>query len=447
MYGKGWTISMNLLQGKIKHIYFNYLAAAFGSALIVSIYSLVDCAMVGQYEGPTGVAALATVMPVWNIIFGFGLLFGIGGAVLMSTSKGKGEGLRANQWFTSALIGGAILSVVILFLFVFFSSPLLRLFGADENLLPLAEGYLAFIKPVIPLFLLGQLATAFLRNDNAPGKATVAVICGGIFNVAGDWFFVFVCDMGIRGAGLATALGQCITFCILLSHFFSAKCTLRLVRPAALCRDLCRIFTTGFSTFFVDIAVGVLSMLMNNQIMRYEGTSALAVYGVIINVNMLVQACAYGIGQAAQPIMSVNFGAGQYKRVRETLYLSLFTVAVMSLAWTAITMGFPAQLTGLFMSPTPEVLVIAPAIMRCYFSSFLLLPLTIFSTYYFQSILKPGASFLVSVSRGLVISGILIFLLPAVWGGRALWLAMPITELIVAVMVCFFIRKYNRMAA
>lgn len=184
---------------------------------------------------------------------------------------------------------------------------------------------------MFPLFLFNQMLAAFLRNDGDPGRATAAVLAGGIFNVLGDYFFVFTCDMGIFGAGLATAIGSGISFLVMLTHFCSRKNTLRLVKPEALGRKLRDISVTGFSTFFIDVAMGILTVL----------------------------------------------------------------------------------------------------------------PFNIFSTYYFQAFMKPRAAFVVSVARGLVISGVLILLLPVLAGAEALWLAMPITEVLVMVYAAAVMRSYT----
>ena len=435
---------MDLLQGKVKNIYFKYLVAAFGSAMITSIYSIVDMAMVGQYQGPTGTAALAVVAPIWNIIYSLGLLTGIGGSVLYSHARGKSTKEEANEFFTVAFIGTVLFAVASWVAIVFFEEPLLMLFGANEALLPLAQDYMKPIRFAIPLFVFNQMFAAFLRNDNRPALATGAVLAGGIFNVVGDYVFVFTCNLGIYGAGLATALGSLITFLVMLSHFFSKKNTLRLVLPHKVFWRSKRILTLGFSTFFIDIAMGILTMMFNRQIMHYFGTDALSVYGIIVNISTLVQCCAYSVGQAAQPIISINHGAKQGKRIQETLKYALQTVAIFSLLWTAVILAVPNLFIYIFMAPTASVLAIAPGILRSYGISFLLLPLNIFSTYYFQSIMKAGASFFVSVARGIVISGIMIYMLPQLFGGSALWFAMPITEVIVTVVVVFWMIRYTR---
>lgn len=436
---------MDLLTSEIKPMYFKYLAAAFGSALISSIYGAVDMAMVGQYQGPEGTAALAVVAPVWNIIYSLGLLMGIGGSVLFTTLRGESEQNQknSNEYFTAAVIGAAALAALTWLAVVFFDVELLRLFGAEETLLPLARSYLLPVKFVVSSFLFTQLMSAFLRNDGNPALATKAVLFGGIFNVFGDYFFVFVLEMGIMGAGLATAIGSVFSLLVMLTHFRSKKNTLRIVKPVRLFFILKSICITGFSTFFIDVAMGILTMLFNRQILKYLGTDALAVYG-IINISTFVQCCAYSIGQASQPMLSANFGAGKGKRIVQILKYALGTAAVFGVVWTALAVFVPNFFVRIFMTPTDEILAIAPGIICSYGISFLLLPLNIFSTYYFQTLMKPMASFIVSVARGAVVSGMLICILPAVAGADAVWLAMPVTELLVAVYVVLKMVRYTK---
>ena len=326
---------------------------------------------------------------------------------------------------------------------ILFERPLLMFFGTDETLLALAQRYMIPVKVVFSLFLFNQMLAAFLRNDGAPALATLGVLSGGIFNVLGDWFFVFPCDMGVYGAGLATALGSAVSFLVMLTHFASRKNTLRLVKPKRLARKLWKIAVTGFSSFFIDMAMGILTVLFNRQIMQYLGSDALAIYGPIINVSTFVQCCAYSVGQGSQPIISTNFGAGKEARIRETLRYALWTVVFFGVFWTAPSVACPNLYIRIFMSPTETILAMAPAIIRTYAISFLLLPFNIFSTYYFQAILQPKAAFIVSVARGLVISGALILMLPLLAGADSLWFAMPITELVTAVYAAACIRRYT----
>ena len=316
---------------------------------------------------------------------------------------------------------------------IFFDKQLLTLFGASSDLLSLGQRYLLPIKFVLPLFLFNQMFAAYLRNDNDPTRATTAVLSGGIFNIFGDYFFVFVLDTGIFGAGLATALGTTFSFVVMMTHFISKKNTLKLVRPQQILKKMVKIF---------DVAMGILTILFNRQIMKYLGANALSVYGMIVNISTFVQCCAYSVGQASQPIISVNYGANNAERIKETLKYALKTVAFFSIMWVILILIKPMLFVNIFMTPTEEIIAIAPNIVRTYGISFILLPLNIFSTYYFQAILKPKAAFVVSIARGLVISGICIIFLPLI-NVNALWLAMPITEALVAIYAVVLMIKYT----
>lgn len=187
--------------------------------------------------------------------------------------------------------------------------------------------------------------------------------------------------------------------------------------------------------------MGVMTILFNRQIMHYLNTDALAVYGIIVNISTFVQCCAYSVGQASQPIMSLNFGAGQHGRIRDCLRCALYTTTAFGVFWTLLSLAFPNLYVYVFMSPTPSVLDIAPGIIRAYALSFLLLPFNVFSTYYFQATLQPAVSFIISISRGMLLSGALILLLPLIFGGDSVWYAMLITETLVALYVVHALRK------
>ncbi len=434
---------MDLTNGKIKKIYFKYLLAAFGSAMIVSIYSIVDMAVVGQYQGPNGTAALAVVAPIWNIIYSLGLFMGVGGSILFSAIRGKRDEDQkdANQYFTVSFIGAIVLSIIATLSIILFEKPILIFFGAsDEEILSLAISYLKPIKYVLPLFLFNQYLAAYLRNDNDPLLATVGVLSGGVFNVIGDIVFTFALNMGIFGAGLATAIGSGISFAVMMIHFVRKTNTLKFVKIDNFWKKLWMISRTGFSTFFVDAAMGILTVLFNRQIMKYLGSDALAVYGPIITISTFVQCCAYSVGQASQPIISANYGAKKSERIKETLKYSLISAFAFALFWTILSLSVPNLYVKVFIKATDSILEIAPSIIRVYSLSFILLPLNVFSTYYFQSILKPNIAFIVSILRGLVLSGVLILLLPLI-SPSLIWYAMPLTELLTSIYVVISIVK------
>lgn len=431
----------SLTQGSIKRLYFTYLGASFGSAMLSCVYGMVDAAVVGQYHGPQGAAVLSVVMPIWTILYSLGLLIGIGGSVNYSYYKAQGKPEKASAYFTLSLILTALVSTLCWVGITVFDDPLLRLFGADDTLILLAKEYLKPIKFVIPAFPFSQFLSAFLRNDGDPGRATMATIVGGIFNVVGDIYFVFGLDLGIFGAGLATALGCGLSSLLMLTHFFKKDNTLGLSRIYGHIHKTRLVTVSGFSPFLSDLAMGVVAVLFNRQIMAYLDSDALAVFGVIVQVSSVVQCSTYGVGQASQPLLSANYGAKRWDRIRQTEKYALWTVALMGLSGTAAMLIIPNGLVSLFMQPTEAVLAIAPKILRVYGLAYLSLPLNIFATYYFPSVGQAGRATVVSVARGIALCGILAYVLPWLFGSEAIWWVMPITEAAVAVYTLIGIQK------
>lgn len=420
---------MNITRDNVRKLFLRFLFPAFISASIVEVYSLVDLAMVGRSQGSEGAAALAAVAPLWNVVYSIGLWGGIGGSVLYSEAKGRGcEKKERNKFFTAALIITLAFLMVFCVLFVFFKAQIFTFFGASESLLPLCEQYVLPILFVLPVFGINQFLGAFLRNDDDPNLAMGAVLGGGAFNVVGDYVFVFVFRLGMFGAGLATAIGSVITLLLMLIHFIKKKNTLGFSSLEGFFARSWRILRSGFSSFFVDFAMGIVTIFFNQQAMRYLGAPALSIYGVILNVNTLVQCCAYGVGQAAQPIISANFGARQGGRVKSTLRYSLIAVALVSLLWALLSLCFPSLYVRLFISNAESLFSLSEVAVRLYAVGFFVLPFNVFSTYYFQSILKSGMAFLISILRGFALSVALIFLLPYLFGANALWLALPCAE-------------------
>lgn len=432
---------MDLLNDRIGRLFRKYLIAACGSALVVSIYTMVDIICVGQYEGPNGAAALACVTPIFSVFISLGMLLGIGGAVHMSLCRGEGRQQDGDRYFVISLLTGLVLSVVLTVFGMVYCEEILRLMGADDALIGLAMAYSKYVFPTFPCFLFGQLLIAYIRNDGAPLLCTAAVITGGVLNMFLDVFLVFTMDMGAAGAGLATGIGQTVSVLVLLTYFFRKSCRLRIIRPVRVGKTLRQIVTSGFAPFIVDLSYGFAIALFNNQIMSYGTATELAAYGTMANIAITFQCFYYGVGQALQPIVSVNYGAGQRERVHQVLSMALKTTAVMSVLFFAAVQVFPTQLLGIYMDVTPEVLAIGPGIMQRYAVAFLLSGFNIAISYYLQSVLRSGQSVMVSLCRGCLFLVPFLYVLPLPLGITGLWWAMPLTELCTALVAVWFLRR------
>lgn len=249
--------------------------------------------------------------------------------------------------------------------------------------------------------------------------------------------------MGIFGAGLATAIGLTICTITMLLHLFSKKNTLKLVIPSSIVYKMKEIIILGFPTAITDLAMGIIGVLLNRQIMYYFGANELAVYGVITQITAFAQCSAYGIRQASQPIISQSYGAKNIKRVNECLRLAFLTCLVMGLFWMITTRFAPNVFIKIFMSYDKKILELAPHIIGSYGLSYLILSFNIFCPYYFQSILQPKSLFISSILRSVIISSLFIIYLPKILNPDSLWFAMLFTEILVGIYNVVKLRKYT----
>ena len=431
---------MDFLTDNIKSLYRKFLFASMASALAMSVYSFVDTIAVGQTEGTVGAAAMAVITPIYELIVFLGILCGVGGAVLMSNAKGEGSEEKGNAYFTASVILMAFLAAVVWVAFALFSEPIFIFFGADATTLPKVMEYAVWLIRFFPVFIAPIFIGSFIRNDGAPGLAMAAVVIGGCVNVFGDWLFCFPLGMGMKGAALATVTGTSLQVLIMCSRFFSKKCRLALVKPSQIGRALRKICSIGFGASILDLGAVALAILINNQITKYGGNDALSVYGIVGTISSLFQALFCGVGQAIQPLVSSNDGAGNKDRVHTLFRLSMFTVIALGAVFTALGELLPLPIINLFMSATPEVIAIAPTIIRIYFLVFLFMGITVLSTYYLQSVMRSRMSVVIAALRSLVVSGLLLFILPLFFDLNGVLLALPVSELIVAIIALVYIK-------
>jgi len=378
---------MDLLTGNLRKLFFKYLMPAIGSAVVAVIYGCIDTIAMGQGVGPDGTAGCAIFMPVFYTMDFLSVLFGTGGAVLYSKARGEGKKEKSNAFFTATVLFALTLSLLIWICLLLFQEPIYRFFGCDDHLLPFTRDYGLPIILAFPAFIFTGIFGSFVRNDENPNLVVTATVIGAVLNILGDWLFVFPLQMGMLGAGLATAIGG-LSQCLILSfHFLRKKNSLRLVKPFRFLPACRKIIVNGFGAGFSNLAVIAIAFIINNQIMKYSGSDALAVYGMIGTISSLFMGIFNGIGQASQPIISSNLGAGQTDRCRHVFRLGMTTACIFGLLSAALCIAIPLPITALFMKMTPGVEAIAPFILSVYALSFFPLGINIFISMYLQSVM------------------------------------------------------------
>ena len=431
---------IDLLHDPVRKVFINYLIPSVSATMVTSIYILADTMMIGRGVGANGLAALNILLPMYSTFYGFGMMCGIGGSVLFGFSRGKGEEKEARGFFTTALILAAILAVLSVVLCNVFFEPLLDFLGCTPAMREYAVPYSRILMLASPLYIFSCFLQAFVRNDGAPRLAMAGVVAGGITNVILDYIFIYMFRWGMAGAVLATVAGTLLTIVILGSHFLKAENHLKLgggITPKKF-RD---VLINGMPSFIMELSSGVIMLLFNLQLLKYVGDIGVVVYGIISNVALMVTSLSNGIAQAAQPMISANYGAGKAERVREGRNLSLAVAMAAGVLFTSSGFLIPVPIAELFLVPTEQIIAMAVPAIKLYFVSFVISEWNIICGTYFQAIVKPKLSLMITVMRGVVLNSILVFVLPAMFGVSGIWAVVTVSEVMTAIAVLYFMRK------
>ncbi len=420
----------DLTQGSVKKHFFSYLAPSIAATLVTSVYTLADTVMIGQYEGDGGLLALNIFLPVYSLYMALGTLCGVGGGVRYSLYIGKKDYEKARGAFTVSLIMLGVITALFTLVLNLWFDPVMRLFGADDHSLPLVKNYGKYVAWLGFFVTAAIFLQAFIRNDKNPKLSMASVVSGGLLNILLDYILVFVADMGMAGAALATMISYGVTTVICCAHFFRRENGLRLSKninfPLA-----AEVASSGGASFVIEIALGIMIMIFNRQFLKYAGDYGVVTYGVITNVLIVAVSLFNGVGQACQPIAAVNFGAGKKDNVKSLRHLAYAAIGVISVIFLLPVQIAPNAFVRMFTSaPSAEVLSLAPKAVRIYFACIPFMGVNIFLTSYYQSVSKSGTAFALSLMRGILLGGVLAYVLPLIFGGFSLWFVIPIVEII-----------------
>ena len=432
----------DLLNHHIDKLFYKFLFPSIGSSMVTSIYVLADTIMIGWGVGAEGIVALNILLPLFALFHATGYLFGIGGGVLMSVANGKSDKNLANIYFSASVFLQIVFSVAYFTVGTIFMQDIAYMLGATQNNIDLVIEYEKYLLWFSFVFMFSANLQSFVRNDNAPKHAMYSVISGGVLNIILDYILIFKFHMGMTGASVATVIGTSFTILLLLTHFLSRHNTMKLVKNVFDFKIVKHIFKSGFSSFLIELSAGTTIFLLNIQLIRYIGDIGVVAYGIISNVSFVALSLFNSVSQAAQPIMSINFGSNKKGRVLKVKKLGLITAGAFGLAVFIFGFLFPNQIVYIFLTPTPEILTLAQTAIRLYFVAFVLISLNLFYSTYFQAITMQRVSFTISVLRGFILNSLFVFLMPIIFGSNGLWLAIPISELI-TFLICQILNKKN----
>ena len=434
----------SLLTEPVKKIFFRYLFPAILANMVTSIYILADTIIIGKGIDTLAIAALNIILPLFNFFFGNGLLFGVGGSVLMSIARGRGNEQLGQCYFTLSVILTAITSLIYTILLWVFMEQIVIFLGATDATMPYIMDYVPYVICGLSTFSFSSMLQTFVRNDGAPKLSMIAVVSGGVLNVILDLLFVFPLQLGMAGASIASVLGSAFTICILCIHFCSKSNGLKLALKECSWADIGKIFQNGFTSFLVEITAGIVMFIFNIEILKYAGDIGVSMYGVICNTAIIVTCLCYGINQAAQPILSINYGAGFTKRIEQLRKLGVKTALIICSIPAILGMLTPHLFTYIFLNPNEEILAMTPIAIRTYFIGFFVMGINMFAVGYFQAIAKPNLSLIVCLARGCVLSILFVTILAPLFDIIGIWASVPFAEFITLLISIWFIKKYAK---
>lgn len=403
--------------------------------LVNSLYNIVDQIFIGWGVGYLGNGATNIVFPITIIALALSMMIGNGGAAYLSLKLGEGRAQDAQRGVGNAVTLIVVVSIVLCAVFLAFIRPILTLFGATDILLPYALDYGYIIGAGLPFMMISASINSMIRADGSPKRAMSSMVVGAILNVILDPVFIFVFHTGVQGAAIATVIGQVASFVVSLAYLPRFK-TVRLHADvfrlkAKTCASLA---TFGLSSFITQFAITIVMALTNNLLAIYGATSIygaeipLTATGIVMKVNQIMIAILLGIATGAQPIIGFNYGAKNFKRVRQALEISLIASEVVAVLAFLLFQFAPMSVVSLFGSE--EGLYNEFAVMA--FRIFLLLcPLTGFQTIaavYLQAIGKPVKSAILSLARQIIFFVPAALILPKFLGVTGVLWTGPVAD-------------------
>lgn len=399
------------------------------SMLVTNIYNMADTYFVGKI-GTSASGAVGIVFGLMAIIQAFGFMFGHGAGSIISRRLGARD-VESAVRFASTSFFYALLSGFCIALFgLLLLTPLVRLLGSTETILPYARIYAGMILLAAPFMTASCVLNNILRFEGKAAFAMIGLTAGGFLNIFGDWLTMRVLGMGVLGAGLSTAVSQTISFFLLLSVFLFGKTEskLKIRKVSRKFSDVALICKTGFPSMMRQGLSSISTMLLNGQAGVY-GDAAVAAMTIVNRICFFVFAVGLGIGQGFQPVCAFNYGAGKYTRVRKGFYFTWVAGEVLLGAFAITGFFFLPELIRFFRDDE-EVVAVGTLALGLQFGALFFQPFMVCSNMMFQSVGKNGiATLLSSLRSGLFFLPLIIFL-PLVMGLTGVQVAQPLADVL-----------------
>jgi putative MATE family efflux protein len=425
----------------IKKLLIKQAAPASIGILFMSINILVDTIFVGQWIGSLAIAAVTVVLPITFFISSLGMAIGIGGGSVLSRALGAKNPEKAKVTFGNQIMMTFFLASIFVLLGIFFSADMLLLFGAKGPIIKPATEFFTPIIVSVPFLALCMMGNNIIRAEGKAKFAMVAMIIPAFVNIILDIFFIKVMGMGMFGAALATSISYFMCFLFVL-WFFVYKSELRLkARHFKLHLPIIKEITElSFVTFSRQGVVSILAIILNHTLYSYGGEHSIAVYGIISRMLMFALFPILGITQGFIPIAGYNHGAQNYKRVKESIQISIKYAALLASLIFVFILYYATPIVSVFTTD-PKVIAETPDALRWVFAASPIIAIQLIGAAYFQAAGNAKKALLLTLSKQGFFLIPLVLLLPNFFGIFGVWVAFPIADVLSTLLTGYFLRK------
>lgn len=430
-----------LAELNIARLMLKFFIPAFIGVFVNALYNIVDRIFIGQGVGSMALSGISVIFPVMLIVMGFGMLIGIGAGVLVSINMGKRDMDKAEKVLGSSFLLMLLISVVITIIGYSVKGPMLRSFGATAETIQYANDYLDIILAGVVFQVVGFSLNNIIRAEGNARIAMYSMIISAGTNLILDPIFIFGFGMGVKGAAYATVISMMVLTVWVLIHFLSSKSVVKLktenIRFDS--KILFEIMAIGMAPFVMQIANSFVQGLLNTKLIAFGGDLAVGAMGIVNSVATMIVMAIVAINMATQPIISFNYGAKSFSRVKETLRIAMISATVISILAFIMVETIPDSIVKLFNSTDPGLLGFGRDGLRLGMLALPFVGFQVVAGNFFQSMGNAKIAVLLTLLRQVIILIPLLFILPNYFGLNGIWLSMPISDFCSAIIVVLFL--------
>lgn len=407
-----------------------------------ALLTIIDGVFVGRGVGANGIAAVNIVAPLFMVVTGIGLMFGIGASVIASIRLANKEIKAANIIGTQAFLVGTIIVLLISLPCLLFPVNVVTALGSSSVLQEDAVGYLLWLLPGMAFLLIECVGLMLIRLDGSPKYAMMCNVVAAVFNIGLDYVLVFPMQMGVVGAAIATSVSCALGGIMVLVYFARYSSTLKFYRLKLsltsfllTLRNTAYMVKIGFATFLTEIAMSVMMLTGNHVFIHALGENGVAAFSIACYLFPVIFSISNAVAQSVQPIISYNFGADNRERVAKSLRVALVAALICGSSVTLCVAGGARIITSMFLTPDSGAFAIACDGLPEYAWCGIFFALNIVFIGYYQSLEKSGRATLYTLLRGIVFVVPMFLYLPRIAGVAGMWYAIPASELLTTIVI------------